>query len=61
MNIKDIAGLVKYIINCIAIAITNCYLIAVGKTFYLIITNTRDIFSVTFSVNWCLANSLNTR
>ena len=57
MNIEGAAGLAKRAINRIVIAITNCYRTAVGKASYLITTDTGD----TFSVSWCLANSLDTR
>lgn len=57
MNIENAAGLAKHTINYIVITITNCYQTAVGKAFYLIITNTKN----TFSVSWCLANSLHIR
>ena len=37
INMKGAAGLGKCAINCIAIAITNCYRNAVGKASYLTI------------------------
>ena len=55
-DIEDLVSLAKRAINCIVITIINCYQIIVGKAFYLILTNTKDIFSVT----WCLANNLDT-
>lgn len=57
MNIKDVTGLVKRAINCIIIVITNCYQTIVSKAFYLITTNTK----IFFSVSWYLVNSLNIR
>ena len=56
INIEGAAGLAKCAINHIVIAINNSYQTAVSKASYLITTDTGD----TFSVSWCLANSLDT-
>lgn len=44
INIKNITDLAKHIINYIVIVINNCYQTVVGKVFYLIIINARNIF-----------------
>lgn len=45
INIESAASLAKHAINCIIIAITKHYQIAVNKAFYLITPNTKDFFS----------------
>ena len=44
ITIKNAVGLAKRTINCIVIAITNCYHTVVGKVFYLITIGTEIFF-----------------
>ena len=44
ITIKNIVGLAKYAINCIVIAIINCYQTALSKVSYLITTSTKLFF-----------------